>query len=192
MPRLGGAGPGGNRSICDMNTDEELMMQAAEGDMDAFERLVRRHQHAALGVAFAMLSDEHAAADLVQEAFLRILEKAGSYRPSAKFTTYFYSVLRRICIDHYRKKTPDLRPDFSAEKADADSPVEILIHNEESARIHDALAKLPARQRMALTLKHFGQMSYKDIAATMGCSTAAVDSLLIRARDRLKSLLSDE
>ncbi len=167
------------------------MTEAAEGDMDAFEELVRRHQRGAFNVAYGMLSDEHLAADVAQEAFLRVLEQAETYRPTAKFTTYFYSILRRICIDHYRKKKPNYRPDFITSESGAATPPEMLERQENAEIIRNAISALPPRQRMALTLKHFGKMSYKDIAETMDCSTGAVDSLLIRAREKLKGLLKD-
>ncbi len=170
-------------------SDEWLMKKAGKGDMDAFEELVGRYQKGAFNVAFKMLSDEHLAADLAQEAFLRILDKAEKYQPTAKFSTYFYSVLRRICIDHYRKKKPDSRPDFQSNEAENDLPADILIRKERDKTIHEAIFTLPARQRMALTLKHMQQMSYAEIAEVMDCSTGAVDSLLIRARKKLKNKL---
>lgn len=174
-----------------MKNDEQLMCDAAAGDMDAFEEIVRRHQHGAFNVALGMLSDEHLAADAAQEAFLRVLEKADAYKPIAKFTTYFYSVLRRICIDYYRKKKPHLKPVFDDSESACEEPQDVLIRNENSSAIHKAVASLPARQRMALTLKHFQHMSYKEIATVMHCSPGAVDSLLARARTALKDALKD-
>ncbi len=174
----------------DEKNDEELMIDAARGDMDAFEEIVRRYEHRAFNVAYRMLSDQHLAADVAQEAFLRVLNNAESYQPSARFSTYFFSILRRICIDHYRKKTPDDRSDFNFEENNnSTSPSDILMHDEEKQKIHDEINKLPARQRMALLLKHFENMSYKEIAEVMGCTASAVDSLLIRARGKLAKKL---
>ncbi len=174
-----------------MKSDEELMQEASQGDMDSFEELICRYQNSAWNVAYSMLSDRHLAADAAQEAFLRVLEQAKTYRPAAKFSTYFFSILRRICIDHYRRKKASPRPDFARDEAATPPPEEILIKNETSLRIHEAIASLPPRQRMALTLQHFGQMSYKEIARAMNCSAGAVDSLLIRARGALSKSLKD-
>ncbi len=172
-------------------SDEQLMIETAGGDIDSFEEIVRRHQFGAFNVALRMLTDEHRAADAAQEAFLRVFENADTYKPTAKFSTYFYSILRRICIDHYRRKKPSLKPGFESNESDSKPVWSDLIKEERDRKIHEALSTLPARQRMAITLKYLRQMSYKEIGETMNCSTGAVDSLLIRARNKLKEILVD-
>ncbi len=175
-----------------MSTDDtKLMSRVAGGDLDAFDQLVERYQHAAVNIAYRMLSDEHAAADAVQEAFLRVLDKSKDYKPTAKFSTFFYSILRNICIDYYRKKKPDYLPDFEYHEKNSELPVDGIIRKEKENQIHKAISELPERQKTALLLKHFEEMSYKDIAEIMDCSESAVDSLLIRARRKLETLLSN-
>ena len=167
------------------------MTEAAGGDMDSFEELVHRYQHGAFNVAYGMVGDEHQAADLAQEAFLRVLENANTYKPLAKFSTYFFSILRRLCIDHYRKKKPDTRADFVSESEHIKTPPDKLIQSEYNEKVHSAIAALPHRQQNALILKHFQQMSYREIAEIIGCSVSAVDSLLMRARQTLRDKLTD-
>ena len=98
-------------------SDESLMQAAVKCDMEAFEQIVLRHQSAAWGVAWRFVGDAGEAQDLVQEAFLRILDAAARYRPTAAFRTYFYRVLTRLRLDHVRKKRPipaDSLPDVPA------------------------------------------------------------------------------
>jgi RNA polymerase sigma-70 factor (ECF subfamily) len=170
-------------------TDEQLMCAAAEGDMDAFETLVRRHQDPAVNFATRMLSDPHAAHDAAQEAFLRILEKADRYRPIAKFRTYLFSVLRRICIDHYRKHRPHSSGDLAWEENGGHSPEDALIRDERAAAVRQAIDRLPERQKTALILQHYEEMSYEQVAEVMDCTPRAVDSLLVRARRKLENSL---
>ena len=174
-----------------MKTDEELMVAASGGDMDSFEELVRRHQQGAINVAYRLVSDEHLARDLAQEAFLKVLEKAPDYRPTAKFRTYLYRVLTHLCIDHHRKKKADPIPEMSDRSSDQDSPSGVMIREERADRVRKAVQELPERQRTAIVLQHYEDMSYKEIALAMDCSESAVDSLLVRARRSLQEKLED-
>ena len=174
-----------------MATDEDLMLRSAEGDMDAFEELVRRHQQTALNVAYRFLGDRDLAEDTAQEAFLKILSRAESYRPTAQFGTYLYNVVWHLCIDVYRKKRADSLERFGDLGGAAAEPIDGLLADERQARVRRAVDTLPPRQRMALVLKHFEGMSYEDVAEVLECSATAVDSLLIRARRKLKDALAD-
>ena len=172
-----------------MASDEELMLAASRGDMDAFEQLVLTHQQGAINVAFRLLSDEHEARDAAQEAFLRVLESAARYRPTAAFRTYLYRILTRICIDRHRKRRPESRPDLGSREADTDDPGDALLGRERAEAVREALADLPIRQRTAVVLRHYEGMAYEEIAGAMGVSRRAVDSLLSRAREALKRRL---
>jgi len=170
-----------------MNQDDELMARVAEGDMDAFEELVRRHQRAALNVAYRFVNDGNMAEDIAQEAFLRILAGAARYRPSGGFRTFLYNIVWHLCIDLYRKKSAlPLEPRIESRTA---GPGETALRNERSNLVRAAIGKLPPRQRMALVLKHYEGLSYQEIARSLGCSPRAVDSLLVRAKAKLKDTL---
>ena len=168
-----------------MSSDEELMTRAGEGDMDAFEQLVRRHQARALNVAYRFLGDRTQAEDVAQDSFLKILDAAGRYRASAGFTTYLYTVIWRLCIDTRRKRRPE-RLRFAEERANpGPNPGERLI-----SKVREAVSRLAPRQRMAIVLKHFDGLSYRQIAQALGCTVGAVDSLLARGRRRLRDDLN--
>ncbi len=174
-----------------MSTDEQLMLSAAEGDMDAFEELVRRHQQGALNVAYRFLSDRTLAEDVAQEAFMKILAGADRYRPSARFRTYLYNVIWHLCIDVHRKRKPLRLDSLRPQPSDEDGPADAALRDERSARVQAAIRNLPPRQRMALVLKHYEGMSYKDIGKALRCSARAVDALLSRAKRQLKEELKD-
>ncbi len=172
-----------------MTNDEDLMLRAAGGDMDAFEELVERHHRAALNTAYRFLSDQSLAEDVAQEAFLRILAGASRYRPLAAFRTYLFNVVWHLCIDAYRKSRAVRMPSDAAPADERDGPVGEAVRGELRRSVRAAVERLPERQRMAVVLKHFEGLSYGEIAQVLECSTRAVDSLLIRAKRHLKEEL---
>jgi len=172
-----------------MPSDEELMAQAAEGDMDAFEEVVRRNQQTALNVAYRFLGDSVLAEDVAQDAFLKILSGASRYKPTARFSTYLYNVVWHLCIDTYRKKRPESLEFGPDREQEGLGPVETALAGEQQALVWEAVQSLPPRQRMAVVLKQFEGMSYEDIARALDCSPTAVDALLVRAKRKLKDML---
>ena len=175
-------------------SDEELMLNVREGDLAAFEQLVLRHQAKAWHVAYRFIGDAAEAEDLAQEAFLRILDAASRYHPTASFRTYLFRVLTRLCLDHRRKKRP-IPIDLPHMVNDSPSPADQISQGRRDALIQAALDALPANYRMALVLRYFEGLSGSEMAETMGISTKAVERLLARARKalepRLKHLLDD-
>ena len=163
------------------------MVRAAAGDLAAFEELVHRNQSAAWSLAFHYVSDPAEAEDIVQESFLRLLKSASRYQPTAKFRTYFSRIVVRLCLDFRSKK----RPVYCAtmpEKADTENNPELLLCKKEAANeLKQAFADLPSTQRMAFLLRHQEGFTYSEIAKAMSISVRAVDSLMQRGRQALRS-----
>ncbi len=84
-------------------SNEQLMVAYGQGDSRAFEELLRRHQRPVLNFIFRFVGNRSTAEDLVQDVFMRIIRRAGSYKREAKFTTWLYTIARNICIDHSRR-----------------------------------------------------------------------------------------
>ena len=118
-----------------MFSDEELMQAMADGDLDAFQQIILRHQQIAWSLAYRFIGDSAAAQDIVQEAFLKILESAPRYRPLAKFRTYLYRILTRICIDYSRKKKPIFVDFISDIVSCSPAPLNELIVEEREAEV---------------------------------------------------------
>jgi RNA polymerase sigma-70 factor (ECF subfamily) len=87
-------------------SDEFLLQAVGQGDLAAFSRIVEHHQTWAWRVAYRFTGNEEDASDIVQEAFLRLLDASGRYRPTAKFRTYFYQIISRLCLDQAKRKQP--------------------------------------------------------------------------------------
>ena len=184
-------------------SDEELMARIAGKDARAFGILVRRHQRRVLNLIYRSIGDRTQAEDVAQEVFLRVWRAAEEYEPKSKFTTWAYRIAVNQCLDvlkatHRRQPVAHLyagaeNPNENDEILNgcdsAPSPEELLIDAEESGRIFAALQDLPANQRLAVTLKKFDGLSYDEIGQVLGCSQSAVESLLVRAKKTLRTIL---
>jgi RNA polymerase sigma-70 factor, ECF subfamily len=178
---------GGSAPADDIDT--MLMVRAAGGDIAAFEELVCRNQAQAWALAWRCLADAAEAQDAVQEAFLRIYRAASRYRPTAKFRTYLYRVVTRLCLDWDAKKRPEYTETILSIPDSSSGPEALFGQNELSDAVRKCLGNLPMNQRLAVTLRHFDGMSYDEIAEVLDVSAKAVDSLLQRARQTLRQCL---
>jgi RNA polymerase sigma-70 factor (ECF subfamily) len=172
-----------------MPSDEQLMLSVRDGDLDAFEQIVLRHQGEAWRLAYRFTGAAAEAEDLAQDAFLKILNAAGRYKPTATFRTYFYRVLTRLCIDHRRKKRPVLANPLPNMPDTAPCPSAQADQAERDALIQAALNSLPADYRMAVVLRYFQGLSGTEMAEAMGRSVKAVERLLARAKSALEPQL---
>lgn len=171
-------------------TDEQLMQAVVGGNLDAFNELVLRYQGRAGKTAYRFLGDSMEAEDVAQETFLKILEAAQRYRPTAAFRTYFYRVLTRLCVDRTRKKRLTSIDDIPEVVDPSLGPTENLIDKERQAQIRNALDTLPYKQKAAMILRHYEGLSYAEIALILDISPKAVERLISRARASLQARLS--
>lgn len=173
------------------------MEKVATGDHSAFAELVARHQGAVIGTIAKMNGDPTLAEDLAQQVFLRVWKSAKRYKPSAKFTTWLYTIVRNLVFNEARRAWRRHEMSFVGDDgSDADfhdnarqSPVDETLINELEAEVDKALAELPDNQRMAVILRWRENLSYEEIAAVLETSFSATKSLLFRARAKLKSTL---
>lgn len=176
-----------------MRSDEALMEAVSDGEFEAFEEIVRRHQTTAVNIAYHMLNDADRAEEIAQEAFLKILRNAHGYEPTASFKTYLSRVVTRLCYDWLEKNRPlSFDPGrCSSVELDQTDPLQDVLEEERKRAIHKAVHDLPSRQRTAIVLQHFEGFTYEEIAETMETTERAVEGLLTRARRTLKQSLMD-
>jgi RNA polymerase sigma-70 factor, ECF subfamily len=167
--------------------DAFLMARVAIGDLSAFEEIVIRNQSSAWALAFRYLGDHAEAEDVVQEAFLKLLKSAPRYQHTAKFRTYFARIVVNLCLD-FRSKKRLVYSEALLENADTENiPDLVLLKQEAATEVNQSIADLPPAQRIALLLRHLENFTYSEIAEAMSISTKAVDSLLQRGRQTLRS-----
>ena len=172
-------------------SDLELLAQTASGDQNAFAQLVRSHQIRVLNLAYRFSRDHQDAEDLAQEVFFKVWRYAPTFKGQSAFSTWLYRLAVNICLNYRQKKKTESDPlpllgDFAAETNVAGA--EIMIRERENL-LTQAMAALPARQKMALILASFEGKSYEEIAAVMEVSISAVETLLFRARQNLAAIL---
>ena len=185
-PESGPEGPPAPR-----DREGALLVAYANGDAEAARELAERLVPRALAVAARMLGDRAEAEDVAQEALLRLWRVAPEWRQGeALVSTWLHRVVANLCTDRLRRRRP-VGLDEVAEPLDpAPSVSERMAGDERVAALHAALARLPGRQREAVTLRHLDGLSNPEIAAAMDIGVAAVESLTARGKRALAAILS--
>lgn len=180
------------------DADRDLVAAAAQGDLDAFEKLVRRHQTRLVGYLRGLTSTEVDAEDLAQEAFLRAYRSLKGFRGTSSFRTWLYQIATNVFrnwLEKRRNQAPVNAGSIDAPPPGMDEPVEPMGEENPEARhlqrdaIDRALAELPDDQREAVLLRDVEGFEYREIAEQLGVPLGTVESRIFRGRSRLKELL---
>jgi RNA polymerase sigma-70 factor (ECF subfamily) len=183
--------------------DESLVAAHLRGDPAAFRELVRRYGDGVLGYLFRMTGNRDQAEDLFQETFKKVHEKARTFR-GGSFKSWLFTIATRVTIDTARRKRPatislDQPPDCDDDPAplesltarDAADPADEAVREEQKEQVRRAIESLPVGQRAALVLAYYQQLSYQEVAETLGCSVGAVKTQMSRALAKLARRLPD-
>ena len=183
----------------DEASDVALMLRVRDGDLEAFETLVTRHQHSVVGTAAKMLGGSADAEDIGQQVFVRVWKHAARYQPSATFTTWLMTITRNLVFNELRRRRRSQQVSMDADEGDtirhqfvdeqAAAPSEEMLDSELHEAIDAAIASLPEAQRLAIVLRRYEGMPYEEIAEVLKTSVPAVKSILFRARAELKARL---
>jgi RNA polymerase sigma-70 factor (ECF subfamily) len=185
-----------------------LVQRAQAGDREALSALVQSQQTYVYSIAMSLMHNPADAADMTQEAFVRLLRSLGTYRAETKFTTWLYRLVTNICLDGLRRRgrsVDSLDEPTSTQAGDdaqtagerlADTdrwtqPEEEIQLRESANEVRAALDDLPTAQRVALTLHYFQDQRYEDIAEVMGLPLNTVKSHIRRGKERLALVLSN-
>lgn len=174
----------------------EVLDQVREGDSEAWGELYRQYAPAIFRFCRRALRAREDAEDATTEVFMKVRQKLGTYDSSRPFTAWLYKVASNHCWDTLRRRrirqdleTGDLET-LPLEHPDP-SVLERLQAEHTSEEVRTGLAKLPDRARMALVLRYNAEMTYDEIAETLGVRRAFVGVLLLRARHQLREALGE-
>lgn len=185
--------------------DVRLMLEVRDDNAGAFEELMLRYQNRLVMVLDHLVGNRDQAEDLAQEVFLRVYRSRKHYVPGAKFSTWLFTIANNAASNALRSKIR--RREVSLRARDSGplgaNPVEAMVaassgqlptRQLDKAEMRDivrlALSSLSERQRLAVLLSKFEEMSYADIAAAMELTPQAIKSLLSRARVNLREVLT--
>lgn len=174
-------------------TDQEAVQRCLAGDTDAFSTLVERYGGRVYNIALRITNDTDAAADCAQEAFIRAYRALHQYDASLPFGPWIYRIATNTSLNHVQRwhahETPvEVFPE-SVEPDDA-GPESSALKREELDEVLAAMAELPAHYRAALALRHMQQLSYQEVADSLGIPLGTVKTHLHRARAALKARLA--
>lgn len=186
------------------DSDVALMLRVRDGDTDAFRELVERHQRAVINTIHRAIGDAWEAEDLAQRVFLQVYRSAKRYQPTAKFTTWLFTITRNTILNEHRRRSrhaaeslealqDPVNPEsagWQAPDTTTSDPAREVAENELKAKIMEAIQELPEAQRTAVILCRYEGLSYEEIAKVLNCTVSATKSLLHRARQTLKEKLS--
>ncbi len=169
------------------------MVLVARCDERAYAMLVQRHGYKYLAFAERFLGNRAEAEDALQDAFLKVWSRAGTFHAGkAKFTTWFYRILLNRCLDIRRKATPGQMPEGYDAMDEREGADQRLYRLDGSSKVRMALATLPDKQRTAVALCYFQGLSNRDAAAVLDVNVKALESLLVRARSNLRDRLAHQ
>lgn len=187
--------PGATTSVVSAN--DELLAQLRQGSELAFRTLVTRYQDRIYRTAFSLLRSAEEAEDVAQEVFVEVYQTVGQFRGAAALSTWLYRLATSRALQHLRRRTAKKRFAYFTSLLGFDNR---LLHDppdhahphallESQQGLHLLLAhigRLPSQQQVAFTLRYEQELSYEEIAAVLDTTTAAVESLLFRARQTLR------
>lgn len=179
----------------------ELLARCQAGDRTAWDTLVDAYWQRLYGYALRATRNAELAQDLVQETFLRIVQRLGKYDDQGKFEAWLFRILVNLVRDHGRSvarhptqstviendgQRSDITDDVAGKTLGQQLPLE---RQEDMDRLQDALCKLSESDRQILLLRHFSDMPFKDIARTMNCPIGTVLARAHRALGKLRILM---
>jgi RNA polymerase sigma-70 factor (ECF subfamily) len=177
-------------------TDDELMRRSASGDEEAFRLLVERWQKPVLGFLDRMLGAQEEARDLAQETFLRLYLQAPRYQATGQFRSWLFRIAGNLARGRLRRRRILRWVPFETgvhDRQQSEDPPDRQLEREEAqATVQRALARLPDRQRQAVLMRRYADMSQAEIATALGTTIPGVESLLQRAMDALRRGLARE
>jgi RNA polymerase sigma-70 factor (ECF subfamily) len=184
----------------------ELIRRAQAGEGQALMQLVESYQGPVYSLGLAVMRNPADAADMTQEAFVKLLRSLGSYRgDGSTFSSWVHRLTVNVCLDTLRRRqrNPLASLDSRREHDDAPTPEPVSADlweqpewraqvAESAGEVRAALAALPQSQRLALTLHYFEDKPYEEIAAFMGVPLNTVKSHVLRGKERMARLLRGE
>jgi len=185
--------------------DEELAQRAAKGDFRAFEELVRRYSPPLFKFAYVMLNDYEDASDVLQQVLIQLHTSLPRRYPTASFKNWAFTITRNKCLDHsrkrrslnfnelnYKRNTEDELTVLEQLCDSAPSPEEIVERQDRRQTLHEAIARLPERDRAVVMLRYLTDLSFGEIGQILDLPEGSTKTCFQRAKQVLRDYLKHE
>jgi len=184
-------------------TDSEIIDLIIKGDRNLYRVLVERYQPMVFRTCMGFLHNKEDADDLTQDVFIQTYQTLTAFKGDASFSTWIYRIAVNASLNGVRKSSKnqflqrlgnvfvsDKSREYSFPTSDLENPENILIHAERNEWVEKALSSLPEKQRIAIVLSKYDDLSQKEIAEIMETTEGAVEALIQRAKSNLREKLS--
>jgi len=175
--------------------DEQALVEAClAGRRDAFDLIVERHRRAVYHLCYRFVGNHEDASDLAQDVFVRAYRGLRNFRGQSSLGTWLYRSGVNVCLNRVGAKTLPTEPIADRQFVDCagDSGTARLLKAERQARVRAAIAQLPRKQRAAVILRTYHDMSHQEIADALGSSVGAVKANIFHALGNLRKLLGGD
>jgi len=174
--------------------DAALVRACLDGDGEAFGVLVTRHQRAIYQLCYRFVGRHEDAADLTQDVFLRAYRGLRRFRGEASLSTWLYRIGVNVCLNRVSARTPAMvaLDDAPALASPGGDQAAALAHAQRARRVREAVARLPRKQRLAIMLRVYQDLSHKEIAGVMRTTEGAVKANCFHGLGNLKRMLAAE
>jgi RNA polymerase sigma-70 factor (ECF subfamily) len=182
-----------------MDEDQQAIKDCQLGKTESYRILVDKYKTRAYYAALLITGNRDDALDLSQEAFYKAFRAIKSFEPGRSFYTWFYKILKNLCINHYKRikrrnivfSDADESQGPSLYLSSSPNPAEVFEQNEIRDLVWNGLMELKKEDREIIILKEFHEMSYKELAEVLGIPVGSVMSRLFYARKKLAKILED-
>ena len=186
--------PAPSADLLAVSSEADLVAACLDGTPGAFDRIVEQHQRTIYRLCYRFVGNHEDASDLSQDVFLRAYRGLRTFRGRSTLATWLYRIAVNVCLNRISAKAPRSEPIDERRQVDTrhESAAERLITEERASRVRAAVTRLPPKQRAALILRVYHDMSHQEIAQLMGASVGAVKVNVFHGLRNLKKLLREE
>jgi RNA polymerase sigma-70 factor (ECF subfamily) len=172
--------------------ESELVAASLAGHPGAFDLIVERHRRTVYQLCYRFVGNHEDASDLSQDVFLRAFRGLRNFKGQSSLGTWLYRIGVNVCLNRISAKAPVNEPIEKHQYVDdnAESPSDRMLRGERALQVRAAITRLPRKQRAALILRMYHDMSHQEIADTLGSSVGAVKANVFHALQNLKKLLA--
>lgn len=181
--------------------DRALIKQYIQGNEACLEMLINKHKNKVFTTIYLIVNDRYIAEDLFQETFIKVIKtfKSGKYNEEGKFLPWVVRIARNLAIDHFRKAkrmptvtSQDGEDIFRTFEISEDNREQSYIKNQDENTIRQIINMLPDEQKQVLVLRHYGDMSFKEIAELTNVSINTALGRMRYALNNMRKIITEK